>query len=96
MAFIVEGLTGLGIAFLLVVALAEWGKFRLKAEKGFNWLALAGVWFLFAGTFGESIALNSYIGPTNWATIGSVFEIVGWIFALIGTLFAAYEVLVEK
>lgn len=96
MALIVEGLTGLGIAALLIVALAEWAKFRVKAEKGFNWIALSGVWFLFAGTFMPGSILSAYFGAGSWATFGSIFEIVGWIFALIGTLFAAYEVLIEK
>jgi len=91
-----SGLATLGIAFLLAVALAEWAKFRNKADKGFNWIALAGIWFLFAGTFSMVTSLGSYLGATTFLGIGSIFEIVGWIFALIGTLFAAYEVLVEK
>lgn len=86
---------GLGLALLLGVALAEWGKFRSKAEKGFNWIALAGVWFLFAGaTSVGSSALAAYNLPLG--PVGDIFGIIGWIFALIGTLFAAYEVLVEK
>ena len=96
MVFLVEGAAGLGLAFLLGVALAEWGKFRNKADKGFSWLALAGVWFLFTGSFGIATNLASYLGPELFVGIGSVFEIVGWIFALIGTLFVAYEVLVER
>ena len=99
MVFLLEGLTGLGVALLLGVALAEWGKFRTKAERGFNWIGLGGVWFLFAGTVGGSApvatALAGLIG-TAATGIGAIFEIVGWIFALIGTIFAAYEVLVEK
>ncbi len=94
MVFLLEGLAGLGVASLLVVALAEWGKFRAKAEKGFNWIGLAGIWFLFGGTFAVATALGGWI--PGFATIGSIFEAIGWIFALIGTLFAAYEVLVEK
>lgn len=96
MVVLLEGLAGLGVAFLLGVALAEWAKFRSKAEKGFNWIALAGVWFLFAGSFVAAPSLGAYLGATTYASIGSIFEIVGWIFALIGTLFAAYEILVEK
>lgn len=96
MVFLMEGLAGFGIACLLVVALAEWGKFRTKAEKGFNWIGLAGVWFLFAGSFAVATNLGGYIGAGTFPVIGSIFEIIGWIFALIGTLFAAYEVLVEK
>lgn len=96
MVFLLEGLAGLGVASLLAVALAEWGKFRMRAEKGFNWIGLAGVWFLFAGSFAVATNLGGYIGSGTFPVIGSIFEIIGWIFALIGTLFAAYEVLVEK
>lgn len=95
MVFLLEGMAGLGIASLLTVALAEWGKFRMKAEKGFNWIALAGVWFLFAGTFTVATDIGPWFAG-SFSTIGSIFEVIGWIFALIGTLFAAYEVLVEK
>lgn len=100
MVFLIEGVAGVGLALLLGVALAEWGKFRNKAEKGFNWIALGGVWTLFAGATAAAVqlkvldiasGLSSAIAP-----VGNVFGIVGWIFALIGTLFAAYEVLVEK
>ena len=96
MVFLLEGLAGLGVAFLLVVALAEWGKFRVKAEKGFNWIGLAGVWFLFAGSFAAVTNLTGLMGAALSSPLVTVFEIVGWIFALIGTLFVAYEVLVEK
>jgi hypothetical protein len=96
MVFLLEGLAGLGVAFLLAVALAEWAKFRTKAERGFNWIALAGVWFLFAGSMAVATTLGGYVGAGTAGGIAAIFEIVGWIFALIGTLFAAYEVLVEK
>ena len=105
MVFLLEGMAGLGIGFLLVVALAEWGKFRNKAEKGFNWIGLAGVWFLFAGAIQLAIMLGAdsatptvatYIGGATAGAAFAIFQVIGWIFALIGTLFAAYEVLVEK
>lgn len=91
-----EGLVGLGVAFLLGVALAEYAKFRAKADKGFNWLAVAGVWFLFAGTFGAATTLGGLVGTGAWTSIAMIFEVIGWIFALIGTLFVAYQALVEK
>lgn len=103
MTFLLEGLAGLGVASLLVVALAEWGKFRVKAEKGFNWIGLAGVWFLFAGAIevasvsaGAMPNIATYLGVGVTSSVFAIFQIIGWIFALIGTLFAAYEVLVEK
>ena len=91
----VGAVASLGLALLLAVALAEWGKFRNKAERGFSWIALGGVWFLFSGaTAVGSVALAAYNLPLT--QVGDIFGIIGWIFALIGTLFAAYEVLVEK
>ena len=89
-------LVELGLAFLLGCSLAEYFKFRAKAAKGFQWLAVAGVWFLFAGTFSIATTLGSYIGVSAWTGIETIFEVIGWIFALIGTLFVAYEILVEK
>lgn len=96
---LVEGispLAGLGLSFLLAVALAEFAKFRSKADKGFNWLATAGIWFLFAGTFISGVTLEGFLTPAIWSGLKSVFEVLGWLFALIGTLFVAYEVMVEK
>lgn len=94
-------LIDLGIAFLVACVLAEYFKFRNKADKGFMWLALAGVWFIFAGSFALTPTLASYVG-TGWysaagqMSIAGIFEIIAWIFALIGSLFVAYQILVEK
>ena len=88
-------LVDLGIAFLLAVVFAEYTKYRNKAKKGFNWITLAGVWFLFAGTFGIATHLGGYLGASVWSGIEQIFEILAWIFALVGTLFVAYELLVE-
>lgn len=89
-----EGLIGLGIAFLLAPAIAEYAKVRKKAIKGFNWLAMSGVFFLFAGAFTTTL-----FGPGAWLEsielLGPIFEVIAWILALIGTIFVAYEVLVE-
>lgn len=84
----------LGLAFLLVAALAEWGKFRSKAEKGISWIALGGVWLVFSGATAGAGDLFGLGGI--FITLGNVTQIVGWVFGLIGTLFVAYEVLVEK
>jgi hypothetical protein len=90
-----EGLVGLGVAILLGLALAEYGKWRSKAEKGWNWLAVAGVWFIFAAALPVVPALS---GVLVWGTysVADIFSVIGWIFALIGTLLVAYELLVEK
>ncbi|MEM7825375.1 MAG: hypothetical protein QW412_00765 [Candidatus Aenigmatarchaeota archaeon] len=82
-----------GVALLLGVALAEYTKFTKKSEKGFAWLATAGVFFLFAGVFPQIVL--EYI-PLGNIGLDTIFSVIGWILALIGTLFIAYEVLLEK
>lgn len=88
-------LIGLGIACLLAPAIAEHGKLRHKAEKGFNWLALAGVWFVFAAAF-LLVPFSMFGLESMFAAIGSYVTLIGWFFALVGTLFVGYEILVEK
>ena len=92
------GIVDLGIAFLIVVALAEYVKFRNKADKGFSWLAVAGVLFLFAGASATDTVVSSFapgiVGSAGILT--SLFGVVAWIFGLVGTLFVVYQVLVEK
>lgn len=92
----ISPLAGLGLAVLLAVALAEFAKFRGRAERGFNWLSLAGVWLVFAGTFVSGATLEGILTPAVWSAFRSVAEIIGWLFAFIGTLFVAYQVLIEK
>ncbi|MCS7106171.1 MAG: hypothetical protein NZ942_02565 [Candidatus Aenigmarchaeota archaeon] len=82
-----------GIALLLGIALAEYAKFTKKSEKGFGFLATAGVFFLFAGVFPQVVLNYLTFGAFGLDTI---FAAIGWILALIGTLFVAYEVLFEK
>jgi len=91
---VLDGLVGLGVALLLGTALAEYSKFRHKAEKGWNWLSLGGVLFLFAGSFSVAGSLGNIVGPAIWSGLSSLFEVVGWLFALIGAFFVAYEILV--
>jgi len=88
-------LIDVGIAFLLAVALAEWAKIRKKTEKGFSWLALSGVLFLFAGTVDLATlpGIYQYIGGLY---LDTVFAGLGWFFALLGTLFVLYETVLEK
>ncbi|MFH7880554.1 MAG: hypothetical protein QXI09_00910 [Candidatus Aenigmatarchaeota archaeon] len=90
------GLIDLGIAFLLATVFAEYLKFRNIAKKGFNWLTLAGILFLFAGTFPVATSLSGYLGIQVWTGLAQLFEILGWIFALVGTLFVVYEAFIEK
>jgi hypothetical protein len=86
---------GLGVALLLAPAIAEYAKIRHKADKGFNWLAASGVFFLFASTF--TVAGIWGLDQAVWMGIGTVFEVVGWLLALVGTIFVGYQILwVEK
>jgi len=86
-----EGTLGLGIGFLLAVAFAYYAKF--KAEKGFNWLGVSAVFFLFSAAFAAP-AVGAYLGSVT--ILKDIFELLGWLFALIATVFVAYETLLEK
>jgi len=88
-----EGVIGLGIACLLAPAIAEFAKLRHKAEKGFSWLAVAGVFFLFSATFATVTAVVPMLGQLF---LEPLFQVIGWVLALIGTLFVGYEMLFEK
>ena len=94
----VSPLAAMGLAFLLAVALAEFAKFRSRAEKGFNWVALSGTLYIFAGA--TSVATGGFVGELLTASvidgIQKLIAALGWLTALIGTLFVAYQVLVEK
>ena len=89
-----EGTVGLAIALLIAPALAELAKLRHKADKGFNWLAFAGVIFLFAASF-EVAGVREGVISVIYKSVPFV-EIIGWIVTLIGTVFIAYEMLLEK
>lgn len=93
---IFEGMVGLGIACLLTPVLAEYAKLRSKSEKGFVWIAVAGVFFLLAGATEASTALFGPTGYVSGLPLVPIFEIVAWILALIGTIFVGYEMILEK
>jgi len=89
-----DGVTlGLGIAFLLAVALAEYAKVRHKAEKGFGWLVVSAAFFLFSAAFAAP-AVGSYLGQIS--ILDTAFQLLGWLFALISVIFIVYETLLEK
>jgi hypothetical protein len=89
---IFEGTLGIGIAFLLAVALAQYAKF--KAEKGMTWLGVAGVFFLFSGAFAAG-AVTQNLASVQ-VVLQPIFELLGWLFALIAAVFVAYETLLER
>jgi hypothetical protein len=88
-----EGTLGIGIAFLLAVALAQYAKF--KAEKGLSWLGVSAVFFLFSGAFLPAyFATGGFLNSVS--VLETIFEVLGWLFALIAAVFVAYETLLEK
>jgi len=93
---VIGDLVLLGLAFLLAPAIAEYANIRKKAERGFNWIAAAGVLFLFAGTLGSSVIPASLAETLGELYIRELFYGVGWIFALIGAVLGAYEILTKK
>lgn len=88
-----SGLIDLGVALLLVVALAEFAKVKRKSERGYSWLAASGVLMIFAGATEVLPASIPYIQDLF---LSQIFSLAGWIFALIGALFILYETLMER
>lgn len=81
----------LGVGFLLAAAFAYYAKF--KAEKGFQWLGVSAVFFLFSAAFAAP-SVQLYLSSIT--ILQQIFELLGWLFALIAAVFVAYEVLLEK
>ncbi|MBN2042248.1 MAG: hypothetical protein JW754_00415 [Candidatus Aenigmarchaeota archaeon] len=78
------------LATLLAPVFAEYAKIRAKAEKGFNFIAGAGVFLLLA--MGFQLSLFSLAGGA--AVYGVyLFEFLGWLFLLIGVLMTAMSLL---
>jgi len=88
---IFEGALGLGIGFLLAVALAQHAK--IKSGKGMQLIAVAGVLLLLSAAWGIT-AVGTYLG-TQINLLKEVFELLAWLFVLIGAIFVAYETLLE-
>lgn len=91
-----------GLALILATVFVEYAKLRTKAERGWGFLIVAGVLFLFAGIgYSPSIVLygteaNPGIFRFGSYTLGTAFEVIGWFFALIGIVLVFYEMLFEK
>ncbi|UCG95044.1 MAG: hypothetical protein JSV92_03295 [archaeon] len=77
----------LALVCLIAPVFAEYAKIRKKAEKAFNWIAVAGVSFVLATAF--SIAFWTEMGIANIAMYGAwLFQFIGWIFVLFGAILA--------
>jgi hypothetical protein len=88
---IFEGVLGLGVGFLLAVALAQYAK--IKLTKGWQLIAVAAVLFLSAAAW-SAPAVAAYISP-QIGLLREAFELVAWLLALLGALLVVYETLVE-
>ncbi len=80
------------IATLLAPVFAEYAKIRVKAERQFNFIAAAGIFFLLALAFNASfLALAGGAGIYGLY----LFEFLGWIFLLVGVLWAVFGGLIK-
>ena len=80
------------VATLLTPVFAEYAKIRVKAERQFNFIAAAGIFFLLA------IAFNaSFFALTGGAGVYGMylFEFLGWLFLLVGVLWAVFAGLMK-
>jgi hypothetical protein len=78
----------LGLACLAAPAISEYFGFRKNAERGFHWVAVAGVLFILAGAF--SFATTQFLRVWGIETIGTfgelLFSVLGWLFVLVGVI----------
>jgi len=83
----------LGLGLLVAVAIGHYA--RIRAEKGWQWLTVAALFFLFSAAW-EAPAVGSFIGSGAMVILRQIFELVGWLFTLLAAIFIAYELLIEK
>ncbi len=82
----------LAVATLLAPVFAEYAKIRTKAERQFNFIAAAGIFFLLALAFNASF-LTVAGGAAVYGLY--IFEFLGWLFLLIGVLWAVFSGLLK-
>ncbi|MCD6590344.1 MAG: hypothetical protein J7K72_00025 [Candidatus Aenigmarchaeota archaeon] len=81
------------LATLLAPVFAEYAKIRTKAERQFNFIAAAGIFFLLAVGFQVSLFTN--FAPTAYMYGVYLFEFLGWLFLLVGVLWAVFSGLIK-
>ncbi len=81
------------VATLLTPVFAEYAKIRVKAEKQFNFIAAAGIFFLLAIGFSASFLVD-FVGAAYLYGV-YLFEFLGWLFLLIGVLWAVFAGLLK-
>ena len=83
-----------GVALLLVTALAEYGRFREKRQQAFRLLASAGFLLVGAGVF-ESVPRITFFASTH-NLVQSVFQASGEIIAILAVIVLAINAVLEK
>jgi hypothetical protein len=83
----------LAIATLLTPVFAEYAKIRTKAERQFNFIAAAGVFFLVSIAFTASLFTNM-LGSTYIFGV-YIFEFLGWLFLVVGAVWAVFSGLIK-
>lgn len=80
------------VATLLAPVFAEYAKIRVKAERQFNFIAAAGIFFLLS--IGFTASFFALVGDTAlWGMY--LFEFLGWLFLLVGVLWAVFAGLLK-
>jgi hypothetical protein len=82
----------IALATLLAPVFAEYAKIRTRAERQFNFIAAAGIFFLLAFA-SVNAAFLAVAGQTM--LVGMIFEFVGWVFLLVGVLWAVFTGLIK-
>ncbi len=77
----------IAVAIFVVIALAEFSKYRQTRPRAFRLLASAGLLFLVAGVF----SLPDVFGITLNATIVSIAQLLGEITALAALVFLVWD-----
>jgi len=90
------GILDVGIALLVVTALAEYARYRERRQQAFRLLAAAGFLFVVAGLFeNPSTAGFSYFGGAHTILV-SIMQSLGEVVAVVSAIVLAYDVATEK
>lgn len=84
-----EGTVGLGVAMLVVTALAEWAKYKQKRERAFKFLAGAGVFLVASAVFALAPPFGEFAGV--YSGLKSLLELLGVVLTLLAAVFLVYE-----
>ena len=83
----------LAIATMLAPVLAEYAKIRTKAERQYNFIAAAGIFFLVSIAFTANLFTNMLGGSYIFGVY--IFEFLGWLFLVVGAVWAVFSGLMK-